>query len=255
MNKVSQLALSVQLLDDETFDSFKSDLNKTVVEQLKDYIKQSYVKPRRKKSSIKHEQPLDLFSDLPHSFYLFGLPGVGKSHLLHASSNYAAQLGKTSVCLSCAELKKLPVEVLEGIEDIDLICLDDIELIAGDILWQKAIFDLFNRVLEQENFIIITGSESAQNLGITLPDLKSRLSWGYTEQVKPLVDDDKVISLQYRASQRGLILSDEAGRFLLNRSSRDMGSLLSSLDILDKASIREQRKITIPFIKEVLILN
>ena len=60
------------------------------------------------------------------------------------------------------------------------------------------------------------------------------------------------MALQFRALKRGLILSDEAANFLINRLSRTMSNLITSLDILDKASIREQRKITIPFIKDVL---
>jgi DnaA family protein len=235
MKQVAQLTLMVQLPDDETFNSFKSDLNQGVVSQLKSYI--------------------DPQESTPHSFYLFGLSGTGKSHLMHASSTYAAQVGKSSVCLSCAELKKLPVEVLDGLEQIDLICLDDIHLIAGDKRWQQAIFDLYNRVLEQNNYLLISGNESAQQLGISLPDLVSRLTWGLTEQIKPLDDDEKVIAIQHRATQRGLFLSDDVVKFLLNRLSRDMGSLITSLDILDKASIQEQRKITIPFIKEVLSLQ
>jgi DnaA family protein len=235
MNQVSQLTLSVQLPDDETFASYHDKLNQGVVKQLQSFLKQNI--------------------DLPHSFYLFGLSSVGKSHLLHASSAYAAAQGKSSVCLSCAELINLPVAVLDGLEQIDLICLDDIDLIAGNVQWQQAIFDLYNRALEQNNYLLITGNESAQKLGISLPDLVSRLSWGFTEQIKPLDDDNKVLALQYRAGQRGLALSDEAVRFLVNRASRDMGSLLDALDILDKASIREQRKITIPFIKDILHLT
>ncbi|MCJ8295587.1 MAG: DnaA regulatory inactivator Hda [Colwellia sp.] len=235
MKQVAQLTLQVQLPDDETFGSFKSDANLGIVSQLKSYIDQK--------------------QDSPHSFYMFGLSSVGKSHLLHASSTYAAQVGKSSVCLSCAELKHLPVEVLDGLEQIDLICLDDIHLIAGDERWQQAIFDLYNRVFEQNNYLLISGDESVQQLGISLPDLVSRLSWGLTEQVKPLEDEEKIIAIQHRATQRGLFLSDEVVKFLLNRLSRDMGSLITSLDVLDKASIQEQRKITIPFIKEVLSLQ
>ncbi|QBG34811.1 DnaA regulatory inactivator Hda [Litorilituus sediminis] len=249
--QASQLGLSVQLPDDETFDSFRSEANSVVTGQLQDFVRQDQLQL----VDNTEEESLALFGELPHSFFLFGLAGVGKSHLLHASSNFAAQLGKSSVCLSCAELKHLPVEVLDGLEQMDLICLDDIGLIAGDEKWQQAIFDLFNRVLEQNNYLIITGDETAHQLGITLPDLVSRLSWGYTEQIKPLCDDEKVLALQYRAGQRGLLLSDEAVRFLLNRASRDMSSLLKALDTLDKASIRAQRRITIPFIKQVLNIN
>jgi len=239
MKNTAQLTLSIQLPDDETFGSYLSESNRSVVSQLTLFIDQSKI--------TKLNQP--------NSFYLFGLTGVGKSHLLHACSAYAAQLHKTSVCLSCAELLLLSVEVLDGLEQIDVICLDDIQLIAGNTVWQQALFDLYNRVLEQNNCILISGDQSATQLGLNLPDLVSRLSWGLTEQVKPLDDGEKVTALQYRASKRGLILSSEAANFLLNRLSREMGNLIASLDILDKASIREQRKITIPFIKDILQLS
>jgi len=239
MKNTAQLTLSIQLPDDETFGSYLSESNRSVVSQLTLFIDQS--------KTTKLNQP--------NSFYLFGLTGVGKSHLLHACSAYAAQLHKTSVCLSCAELLFLSVEVLDGLEQIDVICLDDIQLIAGNTVWQQALFDLYNRVLEQNNCILISGDQSATQLGLNLPDLVSRLSWGLTEQVKPLDDGEKVTALQYRASKRGLILSSEAANFLLNRLSREMGNLIASLDILDKASIREQRKITIPFIKDILQLS
>lgn len=236
MKSTAQLALSVQLPDDEIFDNYLSESNKTVVSQLALFLD--------KTEQIKASQP--------RCFYLFGLTGVGKSHLLHASSAYISQLNKTSVCLSCAELLKLSVEVLDGLEQINVICLDDIQLLAGNKIWEQAVFDLYNRVLEHNNCLVISGDQSVGQLGLTLPDLVSRLSWGLTEQLKPLNDDEKTTALQFRALKRGLMLSDDAANFLLNRLSRDMANLISSLDTLDKASIREQRKITIPFIKNVL---
>lgn len=235
MKHNKQLALSVQLPDDETFNSFQSITNDAVVGQLKQFIDTA---------NNKKEQP--------NGFYLFGISGVGKSHLLHASCAYAADLGLSSLCLSFSELKLLSVEVFEGLEQIDIICLDDLQLISGDDNWQKAVFDLFNRVTEQNKYLLITGDQSAQQLGLTLPDLVSRITWGLTEQLKPLNDNEKLIALQYRAHQRGLQLSDEVGNFLLSRLPRGMKSLLAALDKLDKASIREQRKVTIPFIKEIL---
>ena len=239
MKNTSQLALSVQLPDDEVFGSYLSESNNSVVSQLTLFVENLTLSQ----------------SSQPSCFYLFGLTGVGKSHLLHASSAYASQLGKTSVCLSCTELLQLSVEVLDGLEQIDFICLDDIQLLAGNLLWQQAVFDLYNRVLEQNNHLLISGNQSVGQLGLTLPDLISRLSWGLTEQLKPLSDIEKVIALQFRASKRGLMLTDDAANFLLNRLSREMANLIASLDILDKASIREQRKITIPFIKDILNIS
>ena len=239
MKNSAQLVLSVQLPDDEIFDNYLSKSNCAVVSQLGLFL----------------DDPQQEQLNKPRCFYLFGLSGVGKSHLLHASSAYVAKLNKTSVCLSCAELLTLSVDVLDGLEQINVICLDDIQLLAGNKIWEQAVFDLYNRVLEQNNYLVVSGDQSVNQLGLTLPDLVSRLSWGLTEQLKPLSDGEKITALQFRASKRGLILSDDAANFLLNRLSRDMASLIASLDALDKASIREQRKITIPFIKDVLSIT
>ena len=235
MKKVSQLTLSVQLPDDETFASFKSESNKMVVQQLTHFL--DHIGDENKQV---------------HSLFLFGLTDVGKSHLLHASCAYADTLGITSLCLSFSELTQLSVDVLDGLENIDLVCLDDIQLIAGNNIWQQGVFDLYNRMVEQNKCLIITGDQSAAKLNISLPDLVSRLSWGLTEQLKPLSDKEKSFALQYRAQQRGLTMNDDVARFLINRLSRDMTSLIAALDQLDQASIREQRRITIPFIKDVL---
>jgi len=71
--------------------------------------------------------------------------------------------------------------------------------------------------------------------------------------VKAPDDGEKLKILQYRALQRGLVLHEDAAKFLLNRLDRNMNTLIESLDLLDKASIREQRKITIPIIKDILL--
>lgn len=243
MNKPDQLTLSVQLPDDETFTSFKSDSNQVVVNQLQLFVQQT----------LKQQQCDNSQQNEPASFYLFGTSAVGKSHLLHAASSYATDLGLSTLCLSCYELVSLSVDVLEGLEQINIICIDDIQHIAGDVIWQQAIFDLFNRVLEQGNSLIICGNESAKQLSITLPDLVSRLSWGYTEQLKPISDDEKIIAIKHRALQRGLEISDEVICYLLNHFSRDMTYLINTLELLDKASIKAQRKITIPFIKTLTL--
>jgi len=162
MKEIAQLALAVHLRDDETFDSFQGELNQVAVAQLKHFLQNSF-------ALEKDEQP--------NSFYLFGTQGAGKSHLLQACCTLAEESGKSSLCLSFSELKDLSVEVLDGLENIDLICLDNLQLIANDKLWQQAVFDLFNRITEQNKAIIISGDESANKLGITLPDLASRLTW------------------------------------------------------------------------------
>ncbi|MGB1199172.1 MAG: DnaA regulatory inactivator Hda [Thalassotalea sp.] len=239
MTKHTQLALQVQLPDDETFLSFRGDSHQILIDTLKGYIGADNLSIHQEKS-------------IP-GCYLFGLAGVGKSHLLHACCSMAAELSLSSVCLSLAEIQQYSVDILDGLENIDLVCLDDIQLVAQSTVWQQAIFDLYNRIGEQGKKIIISGDKEIKSLNLTLPDLASRLSWGYVEQVKLLNDEEKLLALQFRAGQRGLVLSFDVAHFLVTRLSRDMKNLISALDKLDQASIREQRKITIPFIKDVLL--
>jgi len=235
MKADTQLALSVHLPDDETFKSYQGSVNDLVIKQIKTFVEQKLAG-----------------SPSINGCYLFGLDGVGKSHLLHAACAHATDQGLSSVCLSLADKDQYAIEMLEGFEQFNLVCLDDIQTLSDSTQWQQAVFDLFNRVSEQNNLILISGNKSVSELDLTLPDLLSRLSWGYVEQVKPLSDTDKLVALQFRAQQRGMVLSDEVGSYLLTHHSRDMKKLIESLDILDKASIREQRKITIPFIKSTL---
>ncbi|TKB44369.1 DnaA regulatory inactivator Hda [Thalassotalea mangrovi] len=233
MSKYNQLPLAVHLPDDETFNSFYCSNQQSLIANLKSFVEAD--------------------NRGAHGYYLFGNNGVGKSHLLHASCAHASKLGLSSVCLPMAELVDMPVEVLADLEQVDLICLDDLQLIADSNYWQRAIFDLYNRVIENDKKIILSGNDSAAQLGISLPDLLSRITWGMVDQVKPLNDTEKTEALILRAKLRGIDLNEETARYLINRLSRDMKSLIDSLDTLDKASIREQRKITIPFIKSVLL--
>jgi DnaA family protein len=87
---------------------------------------------------------------------------------------------------------------------------------------------------------------------LTLPDLTSRLGWGPVFQLATLSDRDKRAALQMRARRRGLELGNEVAEYLLRRYPRDMDSLFSLLNQLDRASLVAQRRLTIPFVRELL---
>jgi arsenate reductase (glutaredoxin) len=93
-----------------------------------------------------------------------------------------------------------------------------------------------------------------RQLNLGLPDLASRLDWGQIYKLQPLSDEDKLQALQLRARLRGFELPEDVGRFLLKRLDREMRTLFMTLDQLDRASITAQRKLTIPFVKEILKL-
>ena len=126
------------------------------------------------------------------------------------------------------------------------------QVVAGHPEWEEAIFYLYNRVYDAGGRIVIAAHDLPKAIQLGLPDLESRLSWGIIYQLHPLSDEEKLIVLTMRALRRGINLSEEVGRYILTHCPRHMGTLFAALDALDKASLAAQRRLTIPFVKEVL---
>jgi DnaA family protein len=71
-------------------------------------------------------------------------------------------------------------------------------------------------------------------------------------QLQSLDDNQKHAALQFQAAKRGMELPDEVADFLLRHSARDMHSLSGLLTQLERASMAAQRRLTIPFARQVL---
>ena len=184
--------------------------------------------------------------------YLWGEAACGKSHLLQALCHRAYQQQQTAAYIPLLDEEISDAEVLSGLEGLDLVCLDDLQVVVGQAQWETAVFNLFNRIRENNGRLIITASAAPNKLQIQLADLLSRLNWGVVYQVATLQDRDKLEVLQLRAGQLGLELSEEVVAYMLKRSPRDMASLFALLTRLDRASLAAQRRLTIPFVRQYL---
>jgi len=184
--------------------------------------------------------------------YLWGGEGVGRSHLLQAACLRVEQRGEPAVYLPLAEVVEYGTALLDNLEQCELVCLDDLDAVAGRSDWEEALFHLFNRLRDSGRRLLLAASSSPRELPVQLADLQSRLTLALVFQLQSLSDEDKLRALQLRASRRGLHLSDEVGRFILTRGERSMSALFDLLERLDQASLQAQRKLTIPFLKETL---
>jgi DnaA family protein len=229
-----QLSLDVSLVDDATFNNFfttPASANHQVLDVLRSQL------------SILDET----------SVFIWGNIGVGCSHLLQAACHAAQDASMTAVYLPLRELKDYsPADLLNGLELQDLICIDDVQLVFGAEDWERQLFHLYNRVKDQGGRLLFASNEGPLSDAIQLADLRSRLNWGLVFQVVVLSDEEKVAALILRATKRGMDMSFDVGQFILSRYSRDLTRLFQLLDRLDKASLVEQRRLTIPFVKDVL---
>lgn len=184
--------------------------------------------------------------------YLWGGPGAGKTHLLQAVCHEAGRREQSCAYLPLGELTGLCPSLLEGLERLDVVCIDDLQGIAGRADWEEAVFHLFNRCRDRGTRLVVGADASPPGIGLQLADLASRLGGGLVFHVRSLDDGQMVDALQLRARQRGLELPADVARYLLRHYRRDMISLSSLLERLDHASLAAQRRLTIPFVRQWL---
>jgi DnaA family protein len=181
--------------------------------------------------------------------YLWGEPASGRSHLLQAACREAHAAGRRAAYLPLASLAPA---ALEGLEALDLVALDDLESIARDPAWERALFLAYEALRGARAGIVVASKVAPAGLPLALADLRSRLASGAVFQLRPLDDAHKQQALALRARLRGFELPEDTGQFLLTRYARDMHALCRLLDELDTASLAAQRRLTIPFVKSVL---
>jgi len=182
--------------------------------------------------------------------YLWGEASSGKSHLLMATAEKSAQ---NTLYLPLAELvQSASPEVLESVEQLDLLCIDNLEAIAEHREWQEALFHCFNRLQDSGCKLLVAARQNPATIALTLPDLRSRMATALIYQLESLNDDKKQQALIIQAQARGLDLPSEVANYVLRHHSRDMQVLMTLLQQLDKASMVEKRRLTIPFVRQVL---
>ncbi len=220
---MKQLALGVQLRADAVFESFAPGANSEIIAALR--------------------------AATGNSVWIWGAQGSGKTHLLQA---VCAAAGDAAAYFPLSRELGLPPGALSGFETCPVLCVDDVDAVAGKLDWEHALFRLYNEAAELHTRLIFAASAAPRSLAWCLDDWKSRAGACVVYQLRDLDEAGRIEALSLRAAQRGLQLPRETAEFLLNRFPRDLPSLLGLLDALDEASLAAQRRLTIPFIRAAL---
>lgn len=225
----SQIPLQLTPLRDSRFENFVDGPNHTVVKALK-----------------------HLTDESGSHVFLYGGEGSGKSHLLNAMCIETRENDGRAFYLALKRLPRDAIASLEGLEKLDLVCVDDLHVIAGDRAWEEALFHCFNRIREANGCLLVSSRERLSALKLVLPDLKSRLAWGLRLQLLPLEDQDKLEVINLHCDALGLSLPDEVQQYLLKHHDRSMAALVHTVESLQQAALTHKRRITIPLAREVL---
>lgn len=185
--------------------------------------------------------------------WLWGPESSGRTHLLEAAAGGAAKAGETVAFLALGDPALPGPAMLGGLaENATLVCLDDVEGIAGRHDWEEALFHFFNAQADSGGRLLVSAAAPPRATPFCLPDLASRLSLCLTVALPDMDDEARLEVLRFRAARRGLELPESTGHYLLSRVSRRLGDLVQLLDRLDRVALVQQRRLTIPFVRQVL---
>jgi DnaA-homolog protein len=222
----AQLPLGVRLKDRAVFASFHPGRNASALAQLQGLL----AEPRRAVA------------------LLWGARGSGKSHLLQAACN----VQEDALYLPLQQLVALGPGSIEGAEERGCVCIDDLPLVAGHAGWEHALFRLYTELEARGAKLLFAAQPPPLALDIGLRDLASRLLSSEVIALQVLDETEQRAALQLRARLRGLELPEVTAAYLQRRFRRDMHTLYGLLETLDIAALRAQRRLTVPFIREVL---
>jgi DnaA family protein len=187
-------------------------------------------------------------------YYFHGVDGVGKTHLLQAACRFYSLKQMQSVFFPLMD-KNLPLipDVLTGLEVTDLVCLDGVEAIIGDEAWEKSLANLIAKSKVQGHRVLLAGQMPIADWPMVTDALRSEVFSIMPIPLTQMTEKDSIIlALQRHAINRGFEVSVEVANFIIKRFSLDLQELLAVLDLLEQASLAEKRRLTLPFVKDVL---
>lgn len=228
----TQLALNLRLRDASSLENFLPGANRELLDRLRRL-------PDDPESTVR-------------TLLVWGEGATGKTHLLEAACRHALARDETCYYVPLAEVAAYSPEMLEGFEQARLVCLDDLDRIAGNADWELALFRLWERIGVRRGLVLISARAAPAGLGLALPDLVTRLAAGLVYQLRALSDEEKIAAMRLRAHNRGLELGDEVARYILGRQPRDLRSLFDLLDRIDARALQSKRRITVPFVRELI---
>ena len=187
----------------------------------------------------------------PRLLYLWGRPGTGKTHLLHAVCRALGSRRHGFAFVPLLDPTVVP-EMLDGLESAELIVIDDLQSVAGRSPWERALFRLYNESERLQRRWLVAGAANLPALDFGLADLRSRLAAGLSIQLRELSDSEREQALRCRAEQRGFELSAEVVEYLMRRYPRGMHELVGLVERLDRSSLAAGRRVTVPFVRNLL---
>ena len=205
----------------------------------------------------------DAAKDGYNPLFIYGPPGLGKTHLLYA---IASKIHKENPDANIVYIKaeQFTNDLIEAIgsgqmvsfrdkyRNADVFLVDDIQFIAGKDSTQEEYFHTFNALYESKKKIIMTADRPPASMTKLEERLKTRFEWGITTEISPPDYETRMAILRMGFMNAGLDCPDEVCAFIAENVTTDVRKLEGAINILKASVALEHVEIDLPMAQRVL---
>lgn len=196
-------------------------------------------------------------------FFIYGGPGLGKTHLLQAIGNYALAnhpgiriayvSGETFTYHYVTALReRKPEEFRQRYRSIDLLLIDDIQFLAGKEHTKEEFFHTFNTLYQMDKQIVLSCDRAPRDLNPLEARLKSRFESGLVVDIAPPDFDTRLAILRNKASAENAGLSSAIVECVARLIQTNVRILEGALITLLAYSSLMKARLTVPLAEEIL---
>ncbi|MBR5022605.1 MAG: chromosomal replication initiator protein DnaA [Oscillospiraceae bacterium] len=168
--------------------------------------------------------------------FIYGPPGVGKTHLLHAIANGIYAKNPNAKILN-TKGEQFTVELMEAIRtgdniafrskyrEVDLFLIDDIQFIAGKEVTQEEFFHTFNALHENGRQIVLTSDRKPSDMLTLEGRLQSRFESGLMADIQPPDYETRMAIIKNKAIHLGLELPADVCDYIAQNITNNVRQL------------------------------
>ncbi len=165
--------------------------------------------------------------------FIYGPPGVGKTHLLYAIANGIRKKNSEAkiVYIKGDEFTNELIDAIQSgtnlsfrnkYREADLFLIDDIQFIAGKNSTQEEFFHTFNKLYEEHKQIVMTSDRKPSDMPTLEDRLRTRFEWGLVADIQPPDYETRMAIIKNKATSLALDLSNEVCDYIANNVTNNV---------------------------------